>query len=259
MKKTIKLLSAMTLVMLLTLSCSNGKNEKNEETTETTTEAAWVATYSGILPCADCDGITTYLSIKEGNTYSLTTSYIGVEDPQTSTLEGTYEWVEEGSIIKLNDIEEGTRSPYFKIEEDKALALDMERNVVESELAEHYILKKVQNPALEDKTWQLIEFKGEAIEESTPEMYFIHFDSSRGFAYTKVACNNMNFSYKVVSEQELELTRGVTTLMACPEGSIEDTYREALNSATRYSLDCKTLILTDGSETPLAKYTLVEE
>ena len=65
---------------------------------------------------------------------------------------GTYE---DGNSIKLSGIEEGSRSPYFKIEENRVRYLDMDGTVVEGELESYYILLKEGNPMI-DKAYQMV-------------------------------------------------------------------------------------------------------
>lgn len=57
----------------------------------------------------------------------------------------------------------------------------------------------------------------------------------------------------------IELHQGISTLMACPEGSIEDEYREVLNTVDNLSTDGETLTLNKARMAPLAKFVLVAE
>lgn len=266
MRRNFKLLLLLLAVMTATYACTN-TNKKNEESNATKlvdehnaqNSLDWAGSYSGVMPCADCEGIEAELTIKEDNTYALTTSYLGVEDSSTETIEGSFEWLEDGNSIKLSGIEEGSRSPYFKIEENRVRYLDMDGNVVEGELESYYILPKEGNPMVENKKWQLVELNGKEVENSNPEEYFIIFNSEDGRAQAKANCNVLNYGYKIKNELQLEFKQGMATLMACPEGNIEDEFREVLNTVDNLSVDGETLTLNKARMAPLAKFKLVAE
>lgn len=266
MKRNFKLLLVVVAVLTATYACTN-KNKGNAS--ETSSEFAdehnaqtsldWVGTYSAILPCADCEGIETELTISNDENYSLTTNYLGVDTPVTETIEGKFVWLEDGNTIKLEGIEEGTHSPYFRIEENRVRYLDLEGNVVTSELENHYILTKEGNTLVEDKKWQLIELNGKEVKDSDSENYFIIFNSKDRRAQAKANCNVLLYSYKIKNELQIKLEQGMTTLMACPEGNIEDEYREVLNTVDNLSTDGETLTLNKARMAPLAKFKIVSE
>ncbi len=266
MKKTFRFLLVLVAVMATTYACTNKSSDNSQNSTtevvdEHTSRNAldWAGTYSGVLPCASCEGIETELKIKDDNTYSLTTSYLGEDDPMTETIEGSFEWLEEGNTIKLDGIEEGSRSPFFKIEENRVRYLDLEGNVVEGELESYYILSKEGNPMVEDKKWQLVELNGKEIEGSNPENYFIIFNSEDGRANAKANCNSLGFTYKIKNEFRIELQQGMSTMMACPDGNIELEFLEVLNNVDNLSTDGTNMTLNKARMAPLAKFILVEE
>src|SRR5690625_232962 len=79
--------------------------------------ADWAATYHGTLPCADCDGIDTKMTLLEDGTYEFTTRYLGKSD-EYHRESGTFSWSEEGDRIQL-DIEDGSRSPYYLVRSEE--------------------------------------------------------------------------------------------------------------------------------------------
>ena len=60
----------------------------------------WEGTYVGTLPCADCEGIETELTINYDGTYSYKTTYLGKET-EAEEVTGTFQWDENGSVITL--------------------------------------------------------------------------------------------------------------------------------------------------------------
>jgi uncharacterized lipoprotein NlpE involved in copper resistance len=66
----------------------------------------WRGTYSGVLPCDNCGGIETFLTLREGQTYLLKQRYVNPDKEETGqTLEGEFSWNEEGDVISLNSLE----------------------------------------------------------------------------------------------------------------------------------------------------------
>ena len=93
-------------------------------------------TYKGVLPAADCPGIETTLTLNPDKTFALHSVYI---DKNSSFDEkGTYT-VEE-DLLTLQ--EEGGELSYYSIEEKRLRKLDMEKQKITGELAEHYVLEK---------------------------------------------------------------------------------------------------------------------
>lgn len=269
MKRNFKLLLVIAIAISTAYACTNNNKNKSNTTTEVSQEFKdehtaknsidWPGIYSGTLPCADCEGIDTELILNEDGTYSLTTSYIGVEDPATETIQGNFEWKEDGNQIHLQGIAEGSRSPYFKIEENRVKALDLEGNVITGELEAFYILAKEGNLLVEDKKWQLIELNGKTIEDSNPENYYLILDSSDRHASAKANCNSINLGYKIKNQLSIKFSQGMMTMMACPEGSIEQEYMEALNTVDNLSTDGETLSLNKARMAPLAVFKLITE
>lgn len=150
-----KSLMTIALAGFFVFSCNNKTEESNVDIVEEETldneiidmhnaEIAldWNGTYEGILPCADCEGIQTVLILNPDLTYSLNTEYLGVETPTTDSLSGNFKWDISGNIIQLEGIEEGERSPFFKVEENRVRQLDMEGLEITGDIGEKYILTK---------------------------------------------------------------------------------------------------------------------
>ena len=81
--------------------------------------------YSGVVPCADCEGIRTSVKI-DGDEYVMTTEYLG---------KGGDIFVDVGRVErpKRGVIAVGSReATYYKVEKDGLLQLDREMNPIES-------------------------------------------------------------------------------------------------------------------------------
>lgn len=95
-------------------------------------------TYSGVLPCADCEGIETMLQLNDDETYQLEVKYQGKNQSAPFVTKGT--WVLGDDRIKLKGVTDAPDS--YLIEDDYLVQLDMKGKKIDGALAEQYILKK---------------------------------------------------------------------------------------------------------------------
>lgn len=104
------------------------------------TSLDWEGTYEGTLPCADCEGILTTLTLTGDHTYELSEKYMGGKsDGKPTITKGKFEWNAHGSNITITD---GTRKQHYKVGENQLFHLDSEGKIITGNLAENYILKK---------------------------------------------------------------------------------------------------------------------
>lgn len=137
----LKTFSVLIVLSLFVFSCKK-ESDKTEMIDHHTSELSldWDGTYSGTLPCADCEGIETSLTLNKDLSYVLTIQYLGKENVLTDTLKGNFTW--DGNNIKLDGIAENDRPSEYKIEENQIKQLDMAGNEITGDLAKKYILKK---------------------------------------------------------------------------------------------------------------------
>jgi len=151
-KTIMKKLLLLSLCFAIFLSCKNNKSSENEEvevSTEVeqvpdmhTSEIAldWQGTYSGKLPCADCEGIKTEVVLRDDNSYEIKRVYMGKDDTVFEET-GSLQWTEGGGTIVLTNKEDG-KATLFKVGENHLKQLDLEGKPIEGELAEMYVLQK---------------------------------------------------------------------------------------------------------------------
>jgi copper homeostasis protein (lipoprotein) len=100
----------------------------------------WYGTYMGKIPCADCQGIETSITLNKDGSYLLKTKYLGKSDVLNEKT-GKYTWNTAGSTITLNGI---SNSPnQFLVGENVLFQLDMSGKRITGNLAESYQLKKI--------------------------------------------------------------------------------------------------------------------
>lgn len=256
----LKLLVLVVFTAFVVFACNTKQSGKAIQTTVADLHTAqnsldWSGSYSGKLPCADCDGIETELTLNDDLTYLLTIKYVGKEDSPTDTLKGNFTWV--GNNVKLDGIPENTRPSMFKVEENQVRHLDMEGNQITGELAQYYVLKKNGNPMVEDKKWQLIELNGKPI-NGTADRHYNIFHSQDGRFEAKANCNVLLNRYKIRNEFRLEIEQGISTLMACPD-NLEQEFLQVLFRVDNLTTDGQTLSLNKARMAPLARFELVKE
>ncbi len=96
-------------------------------------------TYHGILPCADCEGIETFLEITYEKTFVKKTRYLGKNDEKVFVSEGSFFWHENGFVITLEG--EDPPNQYF-VSENYLVHLDEQGERITGDLEEKYVLIK---------------------------------------------------------------------------------------------------------------------
>lgn len=142
-------------VFWLVFSCSNQQNSaiteaKGGEAEEkamvpdgatSQNSLDYTGTYTGITPCADCEGIEVSLTLNGDSSYTHSMLYLGKSDVKPVVTNGKYTWTTDGSTVALVGLEGSANK--FKVGEGQIWQLDMSGKKIEGELAEKYILKKL--------------------------------------------------------------------------------------------------------------------
>jgi copper homeostasis protein (lipoprotein) len=254
---TIKATIVTAITIFTISSCNNRINKINtgfEDHHTAQNSLDWQGTYSGILPCADCSGIETNLTLNEDQTFVMTDVYLGKNDSETIKSTGKFEW--NGNFINLLGIKEGERPTTYKVEENRIRIMDLKGKEIKGDMAQNYVLKKNGNPTVEDQRWQLIELNGKAV-QGKPETHYIVFHSKEGRIEAKANCNIMSWSYTIKNELQLKTEKGISTLMACPD-NLEDELSGAISKADNLSTDGENLSLNKARMAPLARFKRLE-
>lgn len=98
---------------------------------------SYVGTYTGVLPCADCDGNNITLTINED-------SYSSKESSNKGSFEdkGSVSFNAETGVLTLKSDAGDGATILCKVKENAIVMLDMDGNEVVGELASHYVLTK---------------------------------------------------------------------------------------------------------------------
>lgn len=245
---------------LLLLACNGPKNTAGQDDAlqavslgdNSQTSVDWAGVYQGLLPCADCPGISTVVILNQDRTYELRTQYLERGD-SIYTESGAFEWNAEGSRITLTDSD----NRRFQVGENQIFHLDMEGNRIDGELASHYVLRKVDiNPT--DVYWKLIELQGQSVEDiETMKEPYIRFNSSESRVEGTGGCNGFGGSYTMEDFGKISMSQLMSTKMACPNMDIEYQFMTSLEKVERYSQNADTLQLFTSDDAAFAKFVAV--
>lgn len=251
MRKLFYVLSAGILLTSLT-ACSSS-NKKEEATVQQTQEEVTAeGIYSTTLPCADCPGIESVITLNADNTFSLVNTYQG-EENATKEYEGTYKT--NGNAITLEGLNAAEMPTQYKLANGKLVQLDLEGKEITGENASKYAYGKV-NTDLVEKYWKLTEINGAAIPEGklTADA-FMTFRTQGSRVNGNSGCNNFFGGYEV-NGNELKFSQLGSTMMMCPDMEVENQMKTVFEKTNRFAIDGETLTLSHGDEV-LAKFVTV--
>ena len=247
------------------MSACKSKNSTKSETNRTTNKSIhtpknsldWPGIYTGTVPCADCAGIYTQITLKEDNTYSLQTKYLG-KGKSGENLKGTFQWNNAETIVTLSGLKEKSGPYLYQVGENRLIQLDKDGKVITGELASNYVLIKV-NKDLVEKKWKLIELNGAALSTKNPQPAeaFIIFQINDNRVSGNSGCNNFTGTYKRGTGSDLHFSNMVSTRKLCINMTVENQMNQVFQNVDSYTLQNATLSLNQG-ETSLARFVISE-
>jgi len=99
----------------------------------------WAGSYEATIPCADCEGIKTNITLKKDNTFAITSEYINkntkIEDA------GKIMWHDNGSVVHLTGKETNIK---LKVGENRLIGLDQEGHEIDGPNAHLYVYNKIE-------------------------------------------------------------------------------------------------------------------
>jgi uncharacterized lipoprotein NlpE involved in copper resistance len=151
-----KVILIIFAAVLISFSCGRATDSTEQSATETIPDGPiaktdmhnsmialdWNGVYKGTLPCANCEGIETILTLNTDLTYILFTNYLGRNDALEEEKKGSFTWNETGSTITLSNVTDGLNQ--YKVGENRIWHLDINGDMNTGDLENHYILTKTQ-------------------------------------------------------------------------------------------------------------------
>jgi heat shock protein HslJ len=111
-----------------------------------------------------------------------------------------------------------------------------------------------------DKKWKLIELMGKPVADSVNgKMPFIILKMADSSYAANGGCNGLGGKF-VLNEITLSLhfTQGMSTMMACPDMSVEDGLKQVLANTDNYTVNDSMLSFNKARMAPLARFKAVE-
>jgi heat shock protein HslJ len=265
---TKRLLNISLIGLLLVTSC-NDKTKQRTEATEPAIEALspvpdaaatsqnsldWNGTYQGTLPCADCEGIATALTLNKDLTFTHRSKYLRKSD-SIFVSAGNFKWNDKGSDITLTENDGSTKQ--FKVGENQLFMLDQEGNRIIGDLADKYILKK--DPVeITEKYWKLVELNGQPVTAGKGNREaFLILKTENNRVHGNGTCNMFNGSYELMEGNRIKFSKMAATLMACMEMKTERDFMKVLETVDNYNLTETTLILNKARMAPMVRFEVV--
>lgn len=220
----------------------------------------WTGTYEGTVPCADCEGIETSLTLNHDLTYRMKTKYLG-KDESSFERRGTFAWNEAGSAIVLDDSSGGPLR--YLVGENALFQLDREGNRITGDLADKYVLSKSAETAAPapdilsaNSPWLLIELVGEPVFRPAGggEAPFLVFEPEGGRIHGNAGCNSFFGRCEYMAGERFRISNVASTKKLCPDMTVEDEFLKILENVDGYHTDGRVLKLNRGRMTPLAAF-----
>lgn len=137
MHRAVRMMLGLAFAVVLAGCAASGAGGARPDSSATSLD--WAGTYVGILPCADCEGIETRLTLSADLTYRISTRYLGRRlEPYVAA--GRFSWDEEGRTIRLAYYRGGPGR--YLVGENQVFHLDEDGQRIGGELAERYRLVK---------------------------------------------------------------------------------------------------------------------
>lgn len=209
----------------------------------------WAGSYRGVLPCADCEGIETVVTLTQEGSFREHTRYLHREGRDFSR-QGTFTWSADGGTVVLSS-DPATR---FRVGENRLTQLALDGSAVTGALAAHYELAKV-SPQVTGWQWKLVELRGQPVSglERNP---FIVLEPAENRVSGFGGCNSFGGSYTLdEATLRIRFERMASTLRACVAGmDTEQALHDVLQTTDNYSLAGDQLSLNRARMAPLARF-----
>lgn len=255
MKNYISITALLFFLVGFAACKSMKKNADNAHNSQNSLD--WAGVYTGVLPCADCDGIQTVIRIDTNNHYELETTYLG-KAQKAYAQKGSFKWDKSGGRIKLDNGGGGASPGYYLVGENQLIQLDFDGKPVMGELASKYILKREGNPIVE-KYWKLVEINGRPVAppaEGEREAHLI-LKALDNRVTGNGGCNGFGGTYEILPGNRIRFSQILSTMMACPNLNDEQELFKVLEKADNYSYHDDTMTLNKARMAPLAKFVAV--
>lgn len=192
----------------------------------------WAGAYEGVLPCADCPGIKTRLTLRRDGGYELSTQYLD-RQPAPQVVRGQFTWNAAGGAVLLDAAGGGQQ---FAVGEGRLTLLNRDATASAPSSANRVLTLVAPAAAgaagadatvktLESHRWTLdsaVDALGQRIDAVSPgpgRAFELGFAAAR--IQVKGGCNPMNGGYEIGADGRLKVGRLASTMMACESAAMQ--------------------------------------
>ncbi len=181
----------------------------------------WAGVYEGVLPCADCPGIKTRLTLNHDGTYERVMQYL--ERQAAETVRGRFTWQANGNAITLDEHGGGQQ---YAVGEGRVTLLYRDGGTGGAP-APNMVLRLVPQTIARDNVAQTLERYRWTLESAADghnrsiDMLSSHKDHPvvLSFSGTRLniqgPCNRIIGTYQISATRELTVSGTASTMMAC--------------------------------------------
>lgn len=241
----------LIIALVLTLvSCNSGDKRgevtqaDNAHTSENSLD--WWGIYLGTVPCTDCEGIRTSLTLNRNFTYLLTREYLG-KNGDVTAQRGPFTWSTDGRTVILGNPDSGPNQ--FRVEENAVMQLDTAGKPVTGDLASKYRLLRTPESRIAGVRWNLDNLMDKHMRMNPA---YIQFDQDKGIVSGFGWCNNFQAPYTLVGDEGIsfgEITAGTNI---CKDTTLEKQLLNMFTAVEGFTLKDNTLGLYRVKNSPVA-------
>ncbi len=113
-----------------------------------------------------------------------------------------------------------------------------------------------ENKPLENTYWVLTELNGKpvAIPDSTEKPNYIYFNAERSRVSVTGGCNMMGGTYQLLAGNRIKFGQMISTMMACPDMSIEMGLKRMTEMVDNYAISGDNLSFAKAKMAPVARF-----
>jgi len=247
---------AFTIGLSLLAWSASGRAEAMPDSSATSLD--WEGVYRGVVPCADCEGIATTITLRRDGSYLLEAVYQG-RSVAALQQQGMFVWDSTGGVIALDGLRD--RPSRFLVGEGYLLQLDMEGKRIDGPLTDRYRLSKLaapsppETPALTGTAWRLVELFGKPVVPAAgAQSPSILLDEAGHRIEGYGGCNRFAGAYELKDGGRIAFSGIAATLRACPDMETESQFFEVLGMTDNYAIAGMRLSLHKARMAPLARF-----
>jgi len=184
----------------------------------------WAGTYEGVLPCADCPGTESRLTLNHDGSYQLVTRSQGRQDA-AKTVSGSFTWQADGNAIALDERGDGQQ---YSVGEGRLTLLRHEGGTAASPEANLVLTLVAPTAKSDDLAQQLESYRWTlasaadaqnrhiaGLPPSKDHPVVLNFSGSR--LSIQGPCNRIAGGYQINAQRQLVVNGTASTMMSCAD------------------------------------------